>query len=260
MYTIQIRKILCLMVANKLEIPLDQVYLLPPHKIIEEGRSEFFDFGYPMWDEEYRPVFETNFLFHFYQREIGQDTWVSFKQELMAELFVQMPYYNQFYDSTTWYTKYNVNPVENTDYKETWSRNLKNDYDDTSRNISEGTNESTNTGNNTATTSVNSSSLDSDTPQVQLSGREDYATALNKTNGATTTGGESKDTSLGTVNSKADVTNQGKNSTDETYEFHRHGNIGVQTFGDIVESNRKGFLNVDEMVFIALEPVFLQLF
>lgn len=66
---------------------------------IEKGKKNLFDFKYPIFDEDYRNVFETNFIKHFYMREIGFETDGLFKFRLDTWLNINMPYFNKLYES-----------------------------------------------------------------------------------------------------------------------------------------------------------------
>jgi len=72
---------------------------MPTRNRIEEGRQHLFDFEYPIFDEEYRNVFETHFIRTFYMREIGFETEGLFKFNLETWLLVNMPYYNKLFES-----------------------------------------------------------------------------------------------------------------------------------------------------------------
>ena len=66
---------------------------------IEEGRKKLFDFSYPIFDEDYRAVFETNLIRKFYIREIGFETEGLFKFQLDSWLNLNMPYFNELFES-----------------------------------------------------------------------------------------------------------------------------------------------------------------
>ena len=68
--------------------------------IIAESRGEIFDFDYPCFDAEYKPVLETKILKHYYTREICEETYGLWKLRLDSRLNEIMPYYNQLYAST----------------------------------------------------------------------------------------------------------------------------------------------------------------
>lgn len=72
---------------------------LSQDEIIEAGRKDLFNFDYPIFDETYRRVFETNFIRRFYFREIGFETEGLFKFQLESWLKLNMPYFNKLYES-----------------------------------------------------------------------------------------------------------------------------------------------------------------
>lgn len=66
---------------------------------IEIGRPKLFDFNYPIFDPNYKNVFETNFIRKFYMREIGFETENLFKFQLETWLLINMPYFNKMFES-----------------------------------------------------------------------------------------------------------------------------------------------------------------
>lgn len=80
--------------------------------IISESRKSIFDFNYPLFDEEYKPVLETKILKHYYGREIGAETVGRWKLWLDMRMNEIMPYYNKLYDL---YSR-EFNPLYDTDY------------------------------------------------------------------------------------------------------------------------------------------------
>src|SRR4051794_36040800 len=72
---------------------------LPTREIIERGRSKLFDFEYPLFDPDYKKVFETHFIRKFYMREIGFETEGLFKFQLETWLIINMPYFNKLFES-----------------------------------------------------------------------------------------------------------------------------------------------------------------
>ncbi len=67
--------------------------------ILANVHSQVFDFDYPIFDTEYKPVLEKKILKHFYTREIGFETYGRWKLALDAKMNEIMPYYNQLYRS-----------------------------------------------------------------------------------------------------------------------------------------------------------------
>lgn len=81
------------------------------NKIITEAMPKVFDFEFPIFDEDYRPVLERKILKHYYTREICAETvglWKHFLDIRMNEI---MPYYNKLYESEL----LQFNPLRDTD-------------------------------------------------------------------------------------------------------------------------------------------------
>ena len=88
---------------------------------IEVGRCRLFDFDYPIFDEDYKKIFETNFIRNFYMRELGFETEGLFKFQLETWLNIHLPYFNKLWESEM--LKYN--PLHNASIDTT--HNKKND-------------------------------------------------------------------------------------------------------------------------------------
>ena len=82
---------------------------------IEQARPLLFDFNYPIFNIGYKPILETNFILHFYTREIGLETFGLWKLKLMSMFRIKMPYYNKIYEAinTEFNPLYDIN-VEKT--------------------------------------------------------------------------------------------------------------------------------------------------
>lgn len=78
---------------------MNQDGTLSNRDLIEKGRTQLFDFDYPIYDETYRAVFETHFIRKFYLREIGSETFGYFKFQLETWLLINMPYWNKMFES-----------------------------------------------------------------------------------------------------------------------------------------------------------------
>lgn len=89
-YTMQLREII---------EQVSQYEDLSMKERIEVGRQHLFNFQYPIFDEEYRKIFETHFIRTFYMREIGTETEELFKFNLETWLSVNMPYFNKLFES-----------------------------------------------------------------------------------------------------------------------------------------------------------------
>ena len=69
------------------------------NRIISDSIPKIFDFNFPIFDEEYRPVLERKILKHYYTREICCETVGLWKHFLDRRLNEIMPYYNKLYQS-----------------------------------------------------------------------------------------------------------------------------------------------------------------
>ena len=119
--------------------------------IIERARPKIFDFSYPIFDAEYKPVLETKILKHFYTREIGLETYGLWKLKLDTKLNEIMPFYNKLYTDGL----HNIDPFIPID--------LVKDYNKTG----ESTNEENTETNLTENTEGNTTKTDAMTGTVQ---------------------------------------------------------------------------------------------
>ena len=110
------------------------------------GRSEIFDFDYPLSTHVTKEDFEVMILNHFLMRRIGYDTMTAFKIALNVKLNEIMPIYNKMFDML-----------------DGW--NIFNDGENMTRSV---TDAGTNSLNNTTTSQNTSDRRYSDTPQNQL--------------------------------------------------------------------------------------------
>ena len=194
-------------------------------KTIVEAGYKIFDFDYPIFDENYRPILEKNIINYYYFREIGLETVGQFKHFLKTRMQIIMPFYNQLYESTGLITKddymFNLNSTE------THTR--------TSKGTSKGSVDSTSNG--------NSEEIFSDTPQSLLAG-EDYATTKTKTDGT------SIDSS----------TSEGEADSFEEYTTKMLGGGGLRYNADILMEWRKSFINVDQKIIAELSDLFMNIY
>ena len=186
-------------------------------KQLVENEVKLFDFSYPIFDEEYRPILEEKITRHFYFREIGFESVGRFLFELETKMNEIMPYYNQLYEST----RLEFNPLINYQVTETQSRDV----------TARGAGSETGKGNG----------LYSDTPQ----GR----TTLEGTNHVT-------EINENTTSS----TSENNSESNEKYVRTMEGNIGVQTFSQLLSDYRTTFINVDMMVLNELSELFIRVF
>ena len=81
-------------------------------EILEKSWEKVFDFSFPIFDEDYRPVLCKKILKHYYTREIGFETVGLWKLKLNMLMNEIMPYYNKLYDSE----KKEFDPFKDADY------------------------------------------------------------------------------------------------------------------------------------------------
>ena len=166
---------------------------------------------------------------HYYMREIGYETIGLFKhyakvymQEIM-ERYLPLIYSNSI--------KYN--PLVNVDYQEEFTRNI----------IGSGESEST-SNNNASGLSVNS-----DTPQGEITKANILAGNYASNTGASETESEITDSS------------SNSNTTDETYTKKVKGNSGVSaTAQKMVQQYRENIIAIDEQIIKELDKLFMGLY
>ena len=137
-------------------------------EIIEKARPKIFDFHYPIFSEDYKPVLENKILMHYYTREISEETYGLWKLRLRAKMNEIMPYYNQLYNSEL----IKFNPL--------WDTDLNTDRDVKQDNIHE---DETITDNNTDRTQTDHFTTDGQDvvttggADLQTMGGQDVSTA-----------------------------------------------------------------------------------
>lgn len=170
-YTTEIRFIL--EKANNLTVSQDYPSV---DEIINNGRQAIFDFDYPIFDVNYKPILERKILKHFYVREIGSETVGLFKLFLSRKMNEIMPYYNKLYQS------------ELIDFNPLYTENLTKDYH--KDNVSTGNGNSNTKTDNTKT---NTHSANETEENSSTSNTEAQGTSSN--NSTSTTDGTDHETS-----------------------------------------------------------------
>ena len=166
---------------------------------------------------------------HYYMREIGYETIGLFKhyakvymQEIM-ERYLPLIYSNSI----------NYDPLVNVDYTETFERNIQ------------GTGESESTSTNEAS----GLSVNSDTPQGNISKQDILSGSYASNTGASETESSISDSSSNSSN------------TDETYSKRVKGNSGVSaTAQKMIEQYRQNIIAIDEQIIKELDKLFMGLY
>ena len=166
---------------------------------------------------------------HYYMREIGYETiglFIHYAKVYMQEIMER--YLPLIYSNSI-----NYDPLVNVDYKEEFTRNIT------------GSGESESTSNNSAS----GLSVNSDTPQGQISKANILAGNYASNTGASETESEITDSSSNTSN------------TDETYTKTVKGNSGVSaTAQRMIAQYRENIIAIDEKIINELDKLFMGLY
>lgn len=186
---------------------------------------------YPLFSEEYRSTLNSKIKTHFWFNEIGHETIDIFLFQLKVKMNEIMPYYNQMYES------------------ELTKRDPFLTVRMTSKNTSNGstrtTGETSEQGSSTSSTDAKSRAVQSETPQVMLSGNGDYATGA--ADSTSLTGVKSSSTSGGSQSTTS--------SSDGSGTATQEGFSG--SMASLIQAHRDSIVNVDMMVIAQLEPLFM---
>lgn len=219
-------------------------------ELIESG----YDIGlshYPIFDEQYREPLNKKITAHYYFREIGFETPALFRRFMERRMNEIMSYYNKLYKSEL----LDINPLINSDMTTTGdSKANATSSRDFERNETSNTTASTTAANSTDN---NARTLVSTTPQMQLSGNEDYASNItdSKSLSNATSDNESKSNADALTQDKT----QDETNTTENYITHVAGLSGITQSAALTEF-RNTFLNIDMMVIEDLSTLFMGLY
>ena len=178
---------------------------------------------------------------HYYMREIGYETIALFKhytkvymQEIM-ERYLPLIYSNSI----------NYNPLINVDYEETFTRNITGSGESSGESSSE----------SSSTNTASGLSVNSDTPQGNIS-----KASILSGNYASNTGASETESSISDETSSSS-SNTNSNTTDETYTKKVKGNSGVSaTSQKMIEQYRNNIIAIDEQIIKELDKLFMGLY
>lgn len=227
---------------------------------IEEGRKHLFDFEYPIFNEDFRKVFETHFIRNFYMREIGFETEGLFKFRLETWLMINMPYWNKMFESEQ--LKYD--PLMNS-AMDTTSNNTK-DHTTTQTQNSDSHNEGQSTDDQTSETTQDNfgRSIESDNPDSRLQlttndgeGVIEYASRI----------GEDTENNKqnGTANTQSNASNDETRSSQldsqindiEDFVQSRSGKVGSISYPELVQKYREALLRIERLMFYEMNQLFM---
>jgi hypothetical protein len=259
---------------------------------IETGRTKLFDFDYPIFDPDYKKVFESHFIRKFYMREIGFETEGLFKFQLETWLLIHMPYFNKLFESEL----IEFDPLKNNSVEMNYNKKndqTRNDIRDTVNNtianetansnatqnsIVDGTESKDTTGSQTDDNF--NRKLDSDNPDSRLAittndgqGVIQYANSIEENNENNTKNTDShadgtrhsvsNDIATNDVTSDRtidDTQNDQLNSViNETEDFlqSKTGKIGIQSYSKMVMEFRLSFLRIEKQIFDEMQELFM---
>ena len=170
---------------------------------------------------------------HYYMREIGYETIGLFKHYAKVYMREMMGRYLPLIYSIS----INYDPLVNVDYKEEFTRNI----------TGSGESASESTSNNSAS----GLSVNSDTPQGEISKANILAGSYASNTGASETESEIID----------NASSSNSNITDETYTKSVKGNSGVSaTAQKMIQQYRENIIAIDEQIIKELDKLFMGLY
>jgi hypothetical protein len=227
---------------------------------IETGRSKLFDFDYPLFDVNYKKVFETHFIRKFYMREIGFETEGLFKFQLETWLLINMPYFNKLYESEL----ITYDPLVNSHMETTHTTTKGKDRTQTNNTNASSSGTSSENVTSDTTDSRFNRHLDSQTPDERLTitsnngeGVIEYASAISEDsdNGSTNTTGNT--TGNTTSTSSVDGSLNATINETEDYVQSRTGKVGVATYSKMMNEYRNSLLRVENKIFDEMQQLFM---
>lgn len=246
------------------------------NEIIELAIPSIFNFDFPIFDAEYKPLLCAKILRHFYTREIGLETVGLWKLKLETRLNEIMPFYNKMYESELleFNPFYDVNLTKDYELNKE-GENSKESESDTDTTISK-TGTSTRTDNLTQTTQNSGSSWEfySDTPQGNIfdfpdeaNNQNDMTYLTNATKRTNSNSGTAHNTGTQGVTSSENGSGTNDNQYNETNNFtsldeyveHIVGKTSGASYSKLLKEFRETFLNIDMLIINDLEPLFMQL-
>lgn len=228
--------------------------------IISLSRTHIFNFPYPIFDENYRPVLESKILRHFYTREICCETVGLWKYYLSRKLNEIMPYYNQLYKSEL----LEFNPLYQVDVTTTHDKAYHEDNRGNTDVSGGGTNNASSTGKSHGhrMSDGEQQNLFSDTPEGDLDGlnNRDYLTNATVQHGSDVSHNDSVSSASSSGGNTYNEERESKNNKSglENY-FERVKGINGKSSSSLLKEFRETFLNIDAMILEELKPLFFML-
>lgn len=230
---------------------------------ISAGRNSIFTFDYNIFDDNYKAVIETEFLRHFYTREIGFETVALWKLKLEDVWKLKIPYYNKMWESAN----LTFNPLYDVDYTTDHSGNAQTDtsenrYNESFTNNSE-RGKTTNENETNTESETHSLNKYSDTPQGALNGVIDTDWLTNATQDDEETDGTATSKTLTDRENDKLTTSKGMNDTSsniyniDSYIDRVYGKRGGMSYSKMILEWRDTFVNIDEKFINEFNDLFM---
>lgn len=195
--------------------------------------------SYPIFDEAYRDILNQKIIDHFWYNEIAHETvdmWIRQMQTKMQEI---MPYYNKLYEAEL----IKIDPLSTQDVmnvsggtQESSSRNEHRENGET-------------TSKTVSKSDAKSRTVQSQLPQVRLSGDKDYATAASDV--SSDSGG------VNDVDGSTSSRGSGEASSRGSQESESHSTGYTGHTAQLIAAWRDTFINVDLMIIVELQEMFM---
>lgn len=182
---------------------------------------------YPIFEDAYRERLNKLITDHYHDREIGMETIAKFRHSVMRRMNEVMPYYNGLYETQ----KISYDPLSTIDIRTLSTGKSATD--------TEASGESTSTMSNEG----GSRAVQSNTPQVRLSGNGDYASA------AADTTSDSNASGTGTEAQASSTSEESEN------ESRTSGYQGAAS--SLIMEYRRSLMNIDLLVIDELADMFM---
>lgn len=214
------------------------------------------EYSFYVDDVQARKAFEDKFIKYYYYREIGFETPFMFTQKLETHLLINMPYWEQLYQTEL--ESRNINFLLNKDLRETFIREID------SENQSSGTN--TSQQNSTSSNSVNQTGSSSNTHKesmlsdgvAQSSLADGYLTGTSSDSGSTTNNGTSS--ASDDIESTGTSSQSGSEKMIEKTDLLSQGNIGVTSSAQLLKEWREVLINMDKIIIESCNDLFLKIY
>lgn len=226
---------------------------------IDKAIPQIFNFDFPIWDADYKSTLCRKILLHYFNKEIGYETFALWQLALSERLNLIMPYYVDLWNTT----QLQYNPLTDVDLWETLKRDATdvNNYSDSTNTTNKNTSNSTTSDTGTQQVDATDKVLNSDLPQANYANL-DYGTDLNESESNTKTTTTAKTTGTDTTTGTGTATKQSTDNrkSNQNDVMHRAGLSGSRSYTDLILQYREAILNIDRMIIEELADLFMMIY